>query len=155
MLTVTKSVTCEPSARRHDIVNVVAVVIGTVDPPPFSVLWEKLPSGEVSVHETTPSAFQKIDAREPSETDAGTAQISIFVGATGACAAGVCVAFVGCCVSWTCGFVADGVAAGVVFTVPTWWPRHEQSESKNDDGMTYERKLEFHGREAQSLATVP
>lgn len=59
----------------HEMVNVVALVSGTVAAPPESELWLKLPSGEVSVHCVTPCVFQKMEVRVASGTDAGTAQI--------------------------------------------------------------------------------
>ena len=60
----------------HEIVNVVAPESGTVAAPPESEFCEKLPSGEVSVHEVTPLVDQKIVVRAASGTVAGTAQIS-------------------------------------------------------------------------------
>jgi len=125
---------CPPPGARHEIVKVVAAVIGTVEAPPESESCEKLPSGEVSVHEVTPCVFQKIDVRAPSETDGGTAQISAFGSTVGVVVAFFDVVFVVVaaglvtvigvtttgfalslvCVSWTCTglVVATGAGAG-------------------------------------------
>ena len=39
----------------------------------------------------------------------------------------------------------------VACTVPTLYPPHEQRLSKNEDGMTYERKLDDQGRDLHIL----
>src|SRR3569832_320797 len=109
---------CVPSGARHEIVKVVAVVIGTVEAPPESDVCEKLPSGDVSVHSLTPCVFQKIDVREPRFTFAGTAQMSTFgstvlvVVATGFVV--VATGFAGVCETVTCG---DSV---ICCGAPTW-----------------------------------
>ena len=145
-------VTCEPSGARHEIVNVVAPVIGTVEAPPDSEFWLKLPSGDVSVQLVTPWLFQKTDVRASSGTETGAAQIfacGVIVGAVdaagadwvGAEAAGVVTSV--CC---NVGVVAAGV--------PTWYPPHEQSSSKNEEGMSAEMKLPAHGRDLHSCPTM-
>ena len=62
----------------HDIVNVVGPESATVAAPPERVFCEKFPSGELSVHDDTFFALQKIVVREPSFTLAGMAQISTW-----------------------------------------------------------------------------
>ena len=101
-----------PSGVRHEMVKVVAPVIGTVEAPPESEFWLKLPSGDVSVHEETPLVFQKIDVRAPRGTDSGTAQMSTSGGTVGAAgaAADVEVPF-GSDICWTTTVVA-AVGAG-------------------------------------------
>ena len=73
--TVTKLVTGVPLGARHEMVKVVAPVMGTVEAPPERLDWLKLPSGEVSVQFETPWVFQNIDVRVSRGTDAGTAHI--------------------------------------------------------------------------------
>lgn len=60
----------------HEIENVVAPESGTVEAPPESAVSLKLPSGLVTRQLCTFFDFQKIEVREPTGTDAGTAQIS-------------------------------------------------------------------------------
>src|SRR3989338_573423 len=100
------------------MVKVVAPVIGTVEAPPESVFWLKLPSGDVSVHEATPLVFQNIEVRAPSGTESGTAQMPPSGGPAGAAAAGVEVAFGAdaCCCTITTGVTAGVAGAGT----PTW-----------------------------------
>ena len=67
-----------PLDVRHEIVNVVRPVIGTVAAPPESVFSKKFPTELVMVQEVTPCVFQKIEVRPPSGTLSGEAQISTF-----------------------------------------------------------------------------
>lgn len=53
--------------------KIVSPVIGTVEAAPLNVFPLKLPSGLVVMHDLTPTAFQNIDVREPTFTEAGTA----------------------------------------------------------------------------------
>ena len=57
----------------QEITKVVADEIGTVDASPRRVLELKLPSGLVSVHDSTPCEAQEIVAREPRDTAVGVA----------------------------------------------------------------------------------
>ena len=150
------------------MVNVVAAVIGTVAAPPERVECEKLPSGDVSVQFVTPCVFQNIDAREPSGTLAGTAQISAFGGtfddvevAAGrvVVARGGLVFCGGSGVTWTgvgvvCAGCADGAACAGA-GVPTWYPREVQRLSKNEGGTTNAIKFAVHGRAVHRRATRP
>ena len=58
--------------------KVVADEIGTVDASPRREFELKLPSGLVSVHDSTPCEAQEMVAREPSETEVGVALITTF-----------------------------------------------------------------------------
>lgn len=72
--------------------KVLAPEIGTVEAPPERVRPEKL--GPVAAHEVTPFEFQKIYARVPRRTDAGSDHIS-----TSGCTLVVCAGrvVVDCC----------------------------------------------------------
>lgn len=142
-----------PSGVRHEMVYVVGPESGTVAAPPERVLCEKLPSGDVSVQDVTPTAFQNTVVRAPSVTEAGVAQISTFGGTIG----------VGIGVGVTDGFAAGfgvdltvGVTGtGVGFGAPTLYPRNVHKLSKNDAGTMNEIKFAVHGREEQSCAMTP
>ena len=82
---------------RHEMVNTVSAVIGTVEALPESDDWEKLPSGDVSVQLVTPVAFQKIEVRPPSDTEVGDAQICTTGGTYGV-ASGTGVVVVACAI---------------------------------------------------------
>ena len=69
----------------QEMVNVVSLVRGTVAAPPESLLSLKLAPEELTAQESTFFVLQKIDARKPSETDPGTAQISTFGSPAGVC----------------------------------------------------------------------
>ena len=57
----------------HEMTKVVADEIGTVDASPRREFELKLPSGLVSVHDSTPCEAQETVAREPRETEVGVA----------------------------------------------------------------------------------
>lgn len=71
---------CVPSAATHEMVKTVGPARGTVAPPPLKDVCEKLPSGDVSVHDAAFLEFQKIVVRPPKGAEAGTAQISTCIG---------------------------------------------------------------------------
>ena len=100
-----------PLSSRHEMVKVVAPVMGTVEAAPASEFCEKLPSGEVSVQLAAPCVFQKIEVRAPSGTAEGTAHIST-------CAGTVEVAVVAVVVATGFGLGAGGVD-GVCWTSVT------------------------------------
>ncbi len=77
------SVSVVPAGVRHDMVNTVSPVIGTVAAPPDNVFSVKFPAELVMVHESTPCVFQNIEVLPPSGTRAGDAQISTFGSMTG------------------------------------------------------------------------
>ena len=82
------------------MVNVVGPVNGTVEAPPLSVLSLKLPSGLVTVHDSTPLVFQNTDVRVPRGTLSGTAQIWTSAGTEGSCVSGVAGEVVLCLTCW-------------------------------------------------------
>ena len=108
----------------------------------------KLPSGEVSVHETTPTAFQKTVVRAPTGTLAGTAQMSTLGGTVEPVGVGTGVGV---------GLGLDLVTLPEEETTagagcPTLNPRNVQRLSKKLGGMMDERKFAVHGRVAHMFA---
>lgn len=110
---------------------------------PYRELPLKLPSGLVSMHESTPLAVQKIDVREPTDTEAGDAHIETCGTIYGPAGAG------------TTGFeVTGGLAAGFAVTTgvaatgntPTLNPLDEQILSKSEAEIPAETRGFCHGR---------
>lgn len=128
MSTFTKFVTCEPSGVMHEIVNTVGPARGTVDALPESVLWLKLPSGLVTMHDVTPLEFQNIEVRVPTETEAGTAHTATAGGTAGAAEDGAAVC------GLAAGFAAaTGTAGAALAGTPARKPFVVQRLSKSDD----------------------
>src|SRR3989338_6099624 len=128
------------------MVKTVAAEIGTVEAEPYKDVPLKLPSGLVSMQESTPFAVQKMDVREPTGTEEGDAHIETCgamygpVGCTTVCA-GVVV---------TAGATGFAVTAGVTIDkTPTCKECAEQRLSNSREGIPPTIKGACHGRTRQ------
>ena len=95
---------------------------------PETVSALKFPSELESVQEDAPFVFQKMLVREPTATDAGTAQMSTFGGLVGTVLDAIAPAFACALADGRAGVDAPG-------STPTRSPLEEQRLSKREVGM--------------------
>src|SRR3989338_7473886 len=108
--------------------NVVGPVSGEDAELPEIVPALKVPSELESVQDAAPFVFQKMLVREPTATDAGTAQMSTFGGLVGTVLDAIAPAFACALADGRAGVDAPG-------STPTRSPLEEQRLSKREVGM--------------------